>query len=123
AFHDADITRSTCVMKRPPKRETFGRRSEEHTSELQSREKLVCRLLLEKKRGPSVVARSPDRALSCGTVSCPCHRARPKVSVAALTVPKLHGDLRSGQVAWSGDHATTGCRPSLGHQLCCGTVS
>src|SRR5690606_41090580 len=27
----------------------FGDRSEEHTSELQSREKLVCRLLLEKK--------------------------------------------------------------------------
>src|SRR5690606_40403110 len=26
----------------------FGARSEEHTSELQSREKLVCRLLLEK---------------------------------------------------------------------------
>src|SRR5690606_40843463 len=27
-------------------------RSEEHTSELQSREKLVCRLLLEKKNDP-----------------------------------------------------------------------
>src|SRR5690606_40457387 len=27
----------------------LGERSEEHTSELQSREKLVCRLLLEKK--------------------------------------------------------------------------
>src|SRR5690606_39298977 len=27
-----------------------GPRSEEHTSELQSREKLVCRLLLEKKK-------------------------------------------------------------------------
>src|SRR5690606_41076173 len=27
-------------------------RSEEHTSELQSREKLVCRLLLEKKKVP-----------------------------------------------------------------------
>src|SRR5690606_40132322 len=27
-----------------------GTRSEEHTSELQSREKLVCRLLLEKKK-------------------------------------------------------------------------
>src|SRR5690606_40225630 len=27
----------------------LGRRSEEHTSELQSRENLVCRLLLEKK--------------------------------------------------------------------------
>src|SRR5690606_41492451 len=28
----------------------FGTRSEEHTSELQSRENLVCRLLLEKKQ-------------------------------------------------------------------------
>src|SRR5690606_39844453 len=32
------------------------RRSEEHTSELQSREKLVCRLLLEKKKRASVPA-------------------------------------------------------------------
>src|SRR5690606_27532991 len=30
-------------------RERLGIRSEEHTSELQSRENLVCRLLLEKK--------------------------------------------------------------------------
>src|SRR5690606_39572969 len=30
----------------------FRRRSEEHTSELQSRENLVCRLLLEKKKLP-----------------------------------------------------------------------
>src|SRR5215203_5832228 len=29
---------------------TSGRRSEEHTSELQSRQYLVCRLLLEKKK-------------------------------------------------------------------------
>src|SRR5215475_14021396 len=29
---------------------TWSRRSEEHTSELQSRENLVCRLLLEKKK-------------------------------------------------------------------------
>src|SRR5690606_40551448 len=29
-----------------------GKRSEEHTSELQSRENLVCRLLLEKKNTP-----------------------------------------------------------------------
>src|SRR5438874_8569790 len=33
-------------------------RSEEHTSELQSRRDLVCRLLLEKKK-PHVVARGP----------------------------------------------------------------
>src|SRR6476620_12233447 len=32
------------------RRRTTGRRSEEHTSELQSRQYLVCRLLLEKKK-------------------------------------------------------------------------
>src|SRR6266700_4191688 len=38
-------------------------RSEEHTSELQSREKLVCRLLLEKrKRGGSAGGRSAAAA-------------------------------------------------------------
>src|SRR3712207_9428061 len=31
-------------------RRAVGRRSEEHTSELQSRQYLVCRLLLEKKK-------------------------------------------------------------------------
>src|SRR3712207_8144617 len=30
--------------------DAFGERSEEHTSELQSRQYLVCRLLLEKKK-------------------------------------------------------------------------
>src|SRR5690554_7030150 len=34
------------------------RRSEEHTSELQSRPHLVCRLLLEKKKGPTRARRS-----------------------------------------------------------------
>src|SRR3712207_7202061 len=42
-----------------------GRRSEEHTSELQSRQYLVCRLLLEKKkRGRNYViiySESPNR--------------------------------------------------------------
>src|SRR5258707_7262583 len=36
---------------RPSKASAFGR-SEEHTSELQSRQYLVCRLLLEKKKNP-----------------------------------------------------------------------
>src|SRR5690625_5884506 len=35
-----------------------GRRSEEHTSELQSRGHLVCRLLLEKKRAKQTTYRS-----------------------------------------------------------------
>src|SRR5436309_11829797 len=34
----------------PPIAKDAGSRSEEHTSELQSRENLVCRLLLEKKK-------------------------------------------------------------------------
>src|SRR5436309_15729946 len=39
------------VGARPALRqEQIGERSEEHTSELQSRENLVCRLLLEKKK-------------------------------------------------------------------------
>src|SRR3712207_7381643 len=33
-----------------PRSGELGRRSEEHTSELQSRQYLVCRLLLEKKK-------------------------------------------------------------------------
>src|SRR5690242_21019889 len=40
---------------RPPRR---GRRSEEHTSELQSHVNLVCRLLLEKKKKK---AKTPSR--------------------------------------------------------------
>src|SRR5690606_39514990 len=38
-----------CVAGRALRRDGRGGRSEEHTSELQSRENLVCRLLLEKK--------------------------------------------------------------------------
>src|SRR5438067_9273858 len=38
----------------PGRRKGFGRRSEEHTSELQSRFDLVCRLLLEKKNKRTV---------------------------------------------------------------------
>src|SRR6266511_5620436 len=40
---------SVITMKAVPKRVPWAR-SEEHTSELQSRENLVCRLLLEKKK-------------------------------------------------------------------------
>src|SRR5690606_41413934 len=43
--HGTDI--SAIIIKR---RQNLAVRSEEHTSELQSRENLVCRLLLEKKK-------------------------------------------------------------------------
>src|SRR5699024_11454359 len=58
-FHERVATSVTCAPARAPEtRRTKGRksgpslrkkRSEEHTSELQSRFDLVCRLLLEKK--------------------------------------------------------------------------
>src|SRR5687768_17759465 len=43
--HDQRVRRPVSVM-------TAVQRSEEHTSELQSRLHLVCRLLLEKKKSP-----------------------------------------------------------------------
>src|SRR3712207_7547273 len=55
----ADLERKLRVnipIEPPPDVEEFlppRRRSEEHTSELQSRQYLVCRLLLEKKKNPA----------------------------------------------------------------------
>src|SRR5258707_9669934 len=51
------------IVQRPPRVHVAAARSEEHTSELQSRQYLACRLLLEKKnsvRGP--LGRLPDAA-------------------------------------------------------------
>src|SRR2546429_5975506 len=51
----------------------LDRRSEEHTSELQSRLHLVCRLLLEKKNGQGYPRRQCERAghdEDVGVVSC-----------------------------------------------------
>src|SRR3712207_7331133 len=46
------------------RRQERGSRSEEHTSELQSRQYLVCRLLLEKKKHQLVfIALSPSTVL------------------------------------------------------------
>src|SRR3712207_8108718 len=45
-----DLNAILADVRRDPQRYTRGLRSEEHTSELQSRQYLVCRLLLEKKK-------------------------------------------------------------------------
>src|SRR3712207_8879460 len=53
-------------MKPPRPRITAWTRSEEHTSELQSRQYLVCRLLLEKKKimfYPESILRGPSSEL------------------------------------------------------------
>src|SRR3712207_7238392 len=65
-FMQRDLAKSACLPKQRPHRlslfgrnfekesaarqEAIRRRSEEHTSELQSRQYLVCRLLLEKHK-------------------------------------------------------------------------
>src|SRR5947209_13688220 len=59
-----------CRAKRSPARiagkmRSGGSRSEEHTSELQSRQYLVCRLLLEKKKKCNRIR---------NTLSCNCHK-------------------------------------------------
>src|SRR5690349_23678725 len=41
---------SGCFLRRDRPKEAHRMRSEEHTSELQSRRDIVCRLLLEKKK-------------------------------------------------------------------------
>src|SRR5215217_8489730 len=47
---DARPTTRTATTRSPARSSTASPRSEEHTSELQSRQYLVCRLLLEKKK-------------------------------------------------------------------------
>src|SRR3712207_7052378 len=68
--------------RRPPLprfRRGAGGRSEEHTSELQSRQYLVCRLLLEKKQarattGTSLSLHAADKRVRSGA---PSRRQRP----------------------------------------------
>src|SRR5215475_10979572 len=48
---------------------SFRFRSEEHTSELQSRENLVCRLLLEKKKNTALMMALPSPNTSYSSLS------------------------------------------------------
>src|SRR2546422_2581050 len=57
-----------------------GCRSEEHTSELQSRLHLVCRLLLEKKKQTNTRCRAPRRATPLA------HRGRGPMSDPSLSL-------------------------------------
>src|SRR5258708_9909978 len=57
------IVRKLCLPTRPRR----NRRSEEHTSELQSPDHLVCRLLLEKKKSN---AAQPAQHHTPTTLSC-----------------------------------------------------
>src|SRR3712207_8975552 len=54
-FSKPTITTSARAAFSRSRSSDFGRRSEEHTSELQSRQYLVCRLLLEKKKNKKTI--------------------------------------------------------------------
>src|SRR2546429_7314522 len=54
-----------------------GMRSEEHTSELQSRLHLVCRLLLEKKKATRYAQRLRPCALACQVALLLCDHRHP----------------------------------------------
>src|SRR5687768_17951245 len=58
--------------ERPGSRQVHAstpRRSEEHTSELQSRLHLVCRLLLEKKKEYIIIAICPNSPQECSSLT------------------------------------------------------
>src|SRR3712207_8012487 len=66
-------------------------RSEEHTSELQSRQYLVCRLLLEKKNGDSLGTRR-ERDTSPARPRRPCARSTQRLRTGRRSedpTPKL----------------------------------
>src|SRR5690349_22029400 len=76
SLHDAlPICGATCVTRVSPKLASCpGRhhaRSEEHTSELQSRRDLVCRLLLEKKKNMTQEKSSNISSVSLTSMTTP----------------------------------------------------
>src|SRR3712207_7490439 len=65
--HEAGVARAELrlpVVAHPAQRRAGEHRSEEHTSELQSRQYLVCRLLLEKKTSINSMHSPPTLLLS-----------------------------------------------------------
>src|SRR5690554_6992177 len=80
-------------MKRlQPRLNRFCKRSEEHTSELQSRPHLVCRLLLEKKKGTESVLGGVDLDPAIPVVPGP-HVPKPVVEGIEASA---HDDVATG---------------------------
>src|SRR5690349_24171449 len=67
-----DLPRAAASAHRLQPRRTPDRaRSEEHTSELQSRRELVCRLLLEKKKTTNIGQVTLTMGVRLHTLPCP----------------------------------------------------
>src|SRR5690349_23040480 len=79
-FRSAAGGRAPCAARPArPHQLPFPRRSEEHTSELQSRRDLVCRLLLEKKKKINKTETLPNYLMPRWT-----HNTRPYMPVAKV---------------------------------------
>src|SRR3989440_5831111 len=105
--------RSVRKLGKAPRNSASGRtaalkpRSEEHTSELQSRSDLECRLLLVKNKRPT------DRA-HCVLVRNPRGRTTPHASAPARATLAERGQRRSGPDARTRPHAPPAAPVSLG---------
>src|SRR5476651_585949 len=81
-FRSSSAAVTSGPRRRPRSSPCTGSRSEEHTSELQSRQYLVCRLLLEKKKKNDYALSGEDEK-AASVVEGPSPRARQ--DIAALT--------------------------------------
>src|SRR5258708_2772693 len=102
---DAASLRTVAAQRARGRRRPPGGRSEEHTSELQSPDHLLCRLLLGKKKRPDFPASAPSRWLRAR----PACNARPGVLCRS---PRWRPRLcsRAG-IALSSRHAVATCKP------------
>src|SRR5260363_131367 len=113
-------------MRGPP----ASRRSEEHTSELQSPDHLVCRLMLEKKKKhatsflvcTSVNTGTPTRLRTSARISSPASMPQPRndslelrfaLSYEAL---KMNGSASAAQMSFNAPAISSAiCRDSMTH--------
>src|SRR5207249_8564230 len=86
-FPYTTLFRSLDLVRRPIVPQERGRRcvdnadlvrSEEHTSELQSRFELVCRLQLEKKNNPTAISIQADAKLALSAIIAEVQKRQPR---------------------------------------------
>src|SRR5690349_23426350 len=63
--HQREVAAAGVLLQEPRRQRQNEHRSEEHTSELQSRRELVCRLLLEKKKGKKAKSQEEAEQSKC----------------------------------------------------------
>src|SRR3712207_6973508 len=82
-----------CPRDRSANGEARSSRSEEHTSELQSRQYLVCRLLLEKKKKYFPTFRDPNLLIAPSALESNCTRSLPPLFTPRVRPVVCHGLL------------------------------